>query len=176
MLNTAKATKEPAPVPTAQTIHDALSVSPYMDHVVDAWINAYTALRIAAAIHAYITRDMHPFDVEDGAELVAAHQAFDAIYAEMITRWREYANAHVVAVVAAPPARLKDYGFELCRSDTGDGGWSLHIPGDESVIISGPSTLVDGEWDRPNAEDYDKAISLKSEQQMQAMRKMFANS
>ncbi len=53
--------------------------------------------------------------------------------------------------------------FVLCRSDHGDGGWSLHAPGatDEAIacgdappIISGPSEWDKGDWDRPNAADY----------------------
>ena len=58
--------------------------------------------------------------------------------------------------------------FVLCRSDTGDGGWSLHAPGstDEQIaegdappFVSGPSDwqAEDG-WTRPNADDYCQAI------------------
>lgn len=52
----------------------------------------------------------------------------------------------------------------LCRSDTGDGGWSLHAPdaddedvasGDAPAIISGTAERDSaGEWSRPTAEDY----------------------
>jgi hypothetical protein len=53
----------------------------------------------------------------------------------------------------------------LCRSDNGDGGWSLHAPGstDEQIacgdapyLASGPAEIDEqtGEWNRPNAEDY----------------------
>ena len=57
---------------------------------------------------------------------------------------------------------LKTYGLELCRSDQGDGGWSLHgTHGDAEqnlqVLVSGPAKLVDDEWNRPNQEDYDRA-------------------
>jgi hypothetical protein len=56
--------------------------------------------------------------------------------------------------------------FVLVRSDAGDGGWSLYAPnatdeqiasGDEPPLSSGEAELEDGEWDRPNAEDYDIA-------------------
>ena len=53
----------------------------------------------------------------------------------------------------------------LCRSDAGDGGWSLHAPGssDEDIASGKSPPLASGEatwdstvndWDRPNAEDY----------------------
>ena len=52
----------------------------------------------------------------------------------------------------------------LCRSDAGDGGWSLHAPGstDEDIatgdappLTSGPSGKNRlGQWLRPNARDY----------------------
>ena len=54
----------------------------------------------------------------------------------------------------------------LCRSDCGDGGWSLHpagstdeqiASGDAPVLVSGPAQWVDNNWDRPNAQDYAKA-------------------
>jgi len=51
----------------------------------------------------------------------------------------------------------------ICRSDAGDGGWSLHPPGttDASLADGSARTLAyghaersaDGEWDRPSAED-----------------------
>ena len=51
----------------------------------------------------------------------------------------------------------------LCRSDCGDGGWSLHpagstdaqiASGDAPYLLSGTAQWVDGDWDRPNAQDY----------------------
>jgi hypothetical protein len=54
----------------------------------------------------------------------------------------------------------------LVRSDTGDGGWSLHpagstdeqiASGDAPYLVSGTAQWVDGDWDRPNAQDYAKA-------------------
>jgi hypothetical protein len=56
----------------------------------------------------------------------------------------------------------------LCRSDTGDGGWSLHAPGstDEQIasgdapyLVSGEAEQVDGEWSRPDAQDYRQALT-----------------
>jgi hypothetical protein len=63
----------------------------------------------------------------------------------------------------------------LCRSDMGDGGWSLHAPGstDEQIasgdappLVSGDSEKDDdGKWVRPNADDYLAAVSaLKIEE------------
>lgn len=57
----------------------------------------------------------------------------------------------------------------LCRSDRGDGGWSLHEPGstddeiasgDAPYLVSGPAEWDDqtGEWSRPNYDDYQAAI------------------
>lgn len=87
-----------AVVPTAQTIHDALAVSPYMDHVVDAWISAYVRQKVASALAfaASTSDDMGLPATTDpalqasadaaSAELQAAHQ-------EMLTRWTEYRMA-----------------------------------------------------------------------------------
>jgi hypothetical protein len=66
----------------------------------------------------------------------------------------------------------------LCRSDNGDGGWSLHAPGatdeeirngDAPAILSGDAEWVwsgawaDGQWDRPDAEDYARAERIVQE-------------
>ena len=59
-----------------------------------------------------------------------------------------------------------DADLVLCRSDCGDGGWSLHpavstdeqiASGDAPVLVSGTAQWVDGDWDRPNAQDYASA-------------------
>jgi hypothetical protein len=56
----------------------------------------------------------------------------------------------------------------LCRSDHGDGGWSLHpadttddaiANGDAPILASGPAEWIDGEWSRPNAADYAAAAA-----------------
>jgi hypothetical protein len=56
----------------------------------------------------------------------------------------------------------------LCRSDEGNGGWSLHAPdstdyaiatGDAPYLASGPATHINGNWDRPNAADYREALA-----------------
>jgi hypothetical protein len=54
--------------------------------------------------------------------------------------------------------------FVLCRSDAGDGGWSLHAPGSTAeqiadgtarYLTSGPAEdCRGGEWSRPNEADY----------------------
>ena len=59
---------------------------------------------------------------------------------------------------------MKTHGLELCRSDQGDGGWSLHpsthdAEHDLYVLASGEAKLVNDDWDRPNQEDYDRAHS-----------------
>ena len=60
----------------------------------------------------------------------------------------------------------QNYGLVLCRSDAGDGGWSLHAPEstDESIasgeapwLISGPAVWKDDRWSRPTQSDYDMA-------------------
>lgn len=55
----------------------------------------------------------------------------------------------------------------LCRSDAGDGGWSLHAPRstDEEIasgaapyLVSGPAGKnATGGWSRPNEADYQAA-------------------
>ena len=53
-----------------------------------------------------------------------------------------------------------DIELELCRCDLGSGGWSLHTP-DDKLILSGPSKIdKDGDWIRPNEEDYELARQL----------------
>ena len=58
--------------------------------------------------------------------------------------------------------------FVLCRSDKGDGGWSLHQPNatDEGIATGETPPLITGtaqwdetlqEWDRPNIADYQSA-------------------
>jgi hypothetical protein len=56
----------------------------------------------------------------------------------------------------------------LCRSDAGDGGWSLHPPGttdeaiaagDAPVLASGDADMVGEFWSRPNADDYTAAAA-----------------
>jgi hypothetical protein len=55
----------------------------------------------------------------------------------------------------------------LCRSDSGDGGWSLHAPGstDEAIacgeapyLACGPGEMEDGQWSRPDFQDYRNAM------------------
>ena len=51
--------------------------------------------------------------------------------------------------------------LEVCRSDMGDGGWSLHavdsgFVSEDEVLLSGPAEWDDygGVWDRPNEVDW----------------------
>ena len=64
----------------------------------------------------------------------------------------------------------------LVRSDTGDGGWSLHTRAQieeaerlddvPEMILSGPSAWTSetedarGHWSRPDNADYDEALSI----------------
>jgi hypothetical protein len=67
---------------------------------------------------------------------------------------------------------MKDQYFAkdlvLCRSDHGDGGWSLHAPGaTDAEIASGDAPYLAcgeaewdeerGDWNRPNEADYEAA-------------------
>lgn len=56
----------------------------------------------------------------------------------------------------------------LVRSDNGDGGWSLHPPmstddaianGLAPILAEGEANRIDNEWDRPNDDDYELAMS-----------------
>lgn len=61
----------------------------------------------------------------------------------------------------------------LCRSDLGDGGWSLHAPLEsEEDDYQGPELLLhgsaewdhaSGDWNRPNAADYKRAADRLAE-------------
>jgi len=68
---------------------------------------------------------------------------------------------------------LQEYsGLMLCRSDLGDGGWSLYLgdttdeeirEGDATPLLAGPAAWIftpsrPGEWSRPNAADYRAAL------------------
>ncbi len=64
--------------------------------------------------------------------------------------------------------RLPTAPLVLCRSDAGDGGWSLHAPGstDEQIANGEAPALLDGdaewdgdadEWSAPTADDYAEA-------------------
>lgn len=77
------------PVPTAQTISDALSVSEYMDHVVDHWIGAHVNLRIAAALNKAANEGKDISEQVDTDDYKQAKAAFDVAYAEMLQRWNE---------------------------------------------------------------------------------------
>ena len=58
----------------------------------------------------------------------------------------------------------------LCRSDQGDGGWSLHRPGatddeiasgDAPYLVSGTAEQDEaGEWSAPTEQDYESARSV----------------
>jgi hypothetical protein len=70
---------------------------------------------------------------------------------------------------------LKAEDLVVVRSDTGDGGWSLHTPqaiADAKAQDDLPLVLTYGEaawdeatetWSRPNAEDYAKALKIANE-------------
>lgn len=48
----------------------------------------------------------------------------------------------------------------VCRSDQGDGGWSIHVLGEDpdTWVVSGSSTWhVDRGWLRPNFADWELA-------------------
>ena len=77
-------------VPTAQSISDALAVSPYMDHVVDNWLGAYIEHKAADAVSAHINAGKDIFQQTDTPELLAAYDALVAAHREMLTRWSEY--------------------------------------------------------------------------------------
>lgn len=55
--------------------------------------------------------------------------------------------------------------LEICRSDLGDGGWSLHIPDDDTdagLLLSGESDRDASGigWSRPNDEDREEAMQV----------------
>lgn len=57
----------------------------------------------------------------------------------------------------------------LCRSDAGDGGWSLHAPGatdeeiavgDAPIILDGEAELIGDQWTAPTEADYAEGFRL----------------
>jgi hypothetical protein len=67
---------------------------------------------------------------------------------------------------------MKSQDLILCRSDAGDGGWSLHAPwatdeqiasGDAPPLTCGPSDCNEhGEWIRPDLSDWEQAMNILS--------------
>lgn len=98
MLNITNATIDDiTPVPTAEAIGVALSASPYMDHVVNAWIQAWANRKAAEAVSDYISSApstgnpfVDAYQADENPVLTAAKVAFDAAYKEVRTRWVEY--------------------------------------------------------------------------------------
>ncbi len=72
-------------------------------------------------------------------------------------------ETHLKNLVITPAYTHDD--LILIRSDTGDGGWSLHLRGHETdgvpeILLSGEAELGAGdEWTRPDKRDYDEALS-----------------
>jgi hypothetical protein len=75
------------------------------------------------------------------------------------------------------PARPRERGEKemsapmvLCRSDAGDGGWSLYPPGTTDDDIASGDVLPlltgeaerdeDGEWDAPTDADYERVAAV----------------
>jgi hypothetical protein len=61
------------------------------------------------------------------------------------------------------------YALVVCRSDHGDGGWSIHAPGATSEqiadgtappLLTGTARRASGLWNRPSARDFRKARAL----------------
>lgn len=50
--------------------------------------------------------------------------------------------------------------IKLCRSDQGDGGWSLHLGNGDEVLVSGEAEWLEDEdrWTRPDSDDYTSAL------------------
>lgn len=82
----------------------------------------------------------------------------------------EMGEEHVAAVALAELEAGLEFGtavLVLCRSDQGDGGWSLHRPGatDDEIADGSAPCLVsgtadqgdDGEWSAPTERDYERA-------------------
>ncbi len=90
---------------------------------------------------------------------------------------RTYAgrNIHFTVYRARLADKPRSSDLVLVRSDTGDGGWSLHPAGstDEQIAsgdalcwLSGPAQWdeEEGDWDRPNAHDYEEAERRRLDQ------------
>lgn len=51
--------------------------------------------------------------------------------------------------------KCEEMGTSFCRSDWGDGGWSIHDGEDEDLILlDGTATRVGECWDRPDHDDF----------------------
>jgi hypothetical protein len=92
--------------------------------------------------------------------------------ADLLAKWgadqADLADA-MASVLAAARAEAATTMI-LCRSDAGDGGWSLYPPGtsDDQIasgdvlpLLTGEADLDDdGEWNAPTAADYEQAAAL----------------
>lgn len=81
--------------------------------------------------------------------------------------WLSESDSEEMGEEIAPEYTADD--LVLCRSDRGDGGWSLHAPGstDEAIASGDAPPLVSGEaewddeagdWNRPDEDDYRQAL------------------
>jgi hypothetical protein len=92
--------------------------------------------------------------------------------ADLLAEWGADAAdlADAMASVLAAARAEAAHGMILCRSDAGDGGWSLYPPGtsDEEIasgdvlpLLTGKAELdEDGAWNAPTAADYEQAAAL----------------
>lgn len=59
----------------------------------------------------------------------------------------------------------------LCRSNTGDGGWSLHLGDNLSPLTFGPAEWIEendlyrGHWSRPNKDDIEDALRVANREE-----------
>lgn len=138
------------------------------DAIAEAWLTAggsNTAADIAAALAT--TDAALAAECAGGFGLAAIPDSYDADAESHMA-----ANGYDVADLAAAFGRYRARdairaGLVLCRSDQGDGGWSLHAPGatDEQIASGDAPALAegdaemddDGEWNAPTAADYDAA-------------------
>ena len=104
------------------------------------------------------------FETRFDAETAAAE--LSAVYPSV--RWAVFQDDSI------EPVYIVNQGDDLVlvRSDQGDGGWSLHPAGstdeqirDGNVLVSGPAQWDDdeGDWDRPNAQDYEVVHNSRKE-------------
>lgn len=65
---------------------------------------------------------------------------------------------------------IKD--LTLCRSNVGDGGWSLHLKGEFYPLLTGQAEWIEetqeqyGHWTGPDADAYEEALRVANRDEL----------
>lgn len=105
-------------------------------------------------------------NLNSGADFFVSHMdaPIGAAIGEYVTRWDSDNDVLELLWSDCEEPGNSVPQLEICRSDLGDGGWSLHAPaGDivpnEIVLASGEGRMVFGQWAAPSRKAYAAAAA-----------------